>query len=100
MDYDFINQSADRGFLYFKGRDIEELGQGLKVEIISISYWAGDMVGCRVACFFCLDRRDTFWDSQATGKPALLFNLHGIFFDLGFSLTGHWVFEKIPLFVR
>ena len=35
MDYDLIDQAADRGFLYFKGRIIEELGQGLRVEVIS-----------------------------------------------------------------
>ena len=34
---------------------VGKFGKGLKVEAVSISYRAGDPVGCRITCFFCWD---------------------------------------------
>ena len=66
MDYDFVDPSADDGFLYFwgiegvEGRSVEggtvgKFGNGLRVENVSISYWADDAMGCRATCLFCWD---------------------------------------------
>ena len=99
MDYDLVDQSAEGGFLYFWGREgvrggatVGELGEVLRAKIVSISHWAGDAVGYRVACLFLLGY---FLGFSIARENSAVFSICVPFFvDLGFNTErkSNWKF--------